>query len=72
SPALPEIRVQRSAVPTGLLALPGVVPLFNRLTREWTAEQRVRGVTALCYGDPARVTPEGFRNAVEEMERRLR
>ncbi|MFE5604314.1 alpha/beta fold hydrolase [Streptomyces coelicoflavus] len=72
SPALPEIRVQRSAVPTGLLALPGVVTLFNRLTREWTAEQRVRGVTALCYGDPGRVTPEGFRNAVEEMERRLR
>ncbi|MDG9721944.1 MULTISPECIES: alpha/beta fold hydrolase [unclassified Streptomyces] len=72
SPALPEIRVQRSAVPTGLLALPGVVSLFTRLTREWTAEQRVRGVTALCYGDPGRVSPEGFRNAVEEMERRLR
>ncbi|MFG3246978.1 alpha/beta fold hydrolase [Streptomyces sp. NPDC048187] len=72
SPALPEIRVQRSAVPTGLLALPGVVPLFNRLTRDWTAEQRVRGVTALCYGDPGRVSQEGFRNAVEEMERRLR
>ncbi|MER6846573.1 alpha/beta hydrolase [Streptomyces flaveolus] len=71
SPALPEIRVQRSAVPTGLLALPGVVSLFTRLTREWTAEQRVRGVTALCYGDPGRVSPEGFRNAVEEMERRL-
>ncbi|MFD8202198.1 alpha/beta fold hydrolase [Streptomyces sp. NPDC003470] len=72
SPALPEIRVQRSAVPTGLLALPGVVALFTRLTKEWTAEQRVRGVTALCYGDPARVSPDGFRNAVEEMERRLR
>ncbi|MFJ3208678.1 alpha/beta fold hydrolase [Streptomyces flaveolus] len=71
SPALPEIRVQRCAVPTGLLALPGVVSLFTRLTREWTAEQRVRGVTALCYGDPGRVSPEGFRNAVEEMERRL-
>ncbi|MEV5435490.1 alpha/beta hydrolase [Streptomyces sp. NPDC052682] len=72
SPALPEIRVQRSAVPTGLLAVPGVAPLFTRLTREWTAEQRVRGVMALCYGDPTRVTPEGFRHAVEEMERRLR
>ncbi|TDT38195.1 pimeloyl-ACP methyl ester carboxylesterase [Streptomyces sp. BK208] len=72
SPALPEIRVQRSAVPTGLLALPGVVPLFSRLTRDWTAEQRVRGVTALCHGDPGRVSEEGFRNAVEEMERRLR
>ncbi|MFI8229309.1 alpha/beta fold hydrolase [Streptomyces sp. NPDC085900] len=72
SPALPEIRVQRSAVPTGLLALPGVAALFYRLTREWSAEQRVTGVMALCYGDPGRVTPEGFRHAVEEMERRLR
>ncbi|WP_316745910.1 alpha/beta hydrolase [Streptomyces sp. MK7] len=72
SPALPELRVQRTAVPTGLLAVPGVSALFTRLTREWTAEQRVRGVMALCYGDPGRVTPEGFRNAVEEMERRLR
>jgi pimeloyl-ACP methyl ester carboxylesterase len=71
SPALPEIRVQRSAVPTGLLAVPGIVTLFTRFTRGWTAEQRVRGVMALCYGDPGRVTPEGFRNAVEEMERRL-
>jgi pimeloyl-ACP methyl ester carboxylesterase len=72
SPALPEIFVQRGAVPTGLLALPGVAALFTRYTRGWTAEQRVRGVMALCYGDPGRVTPEGFRNAVDEMERRLR
>ncbi|MGV9255313.1 alpha/beta fold hydrolase [Streptomyces sp. NPDC003697] len=72
SPALPEIRVQRSAVPTGLLAVPGIAPLFTRMTSKWTVEQRVRGVMALCYGDPGRVTPEGFRNAVEEMERRLR
>ncbi|MEV8597128.1 alpha/beta hydrolase [Streptomyces sp. NPDC052012] len=72
SPALPELRVQRTAVPTALLAMPGVAPLFTRITREWSAEQRVRGVMALCYGDPTRVTPEGFRNAVQEMERRLR
>lgn len=72
SPALPEIRVQRTAVPTGLLAVPGVAPLFWRLTRDWTAEQRTRGVMALCYGDPARVSEEGFLAAVEEMERRLR
>ncbi|WP_394430679.1 alpha/beta fold hydrolase [Streptomyces sp. SGAir0957] len=71
APALPELRVQRTALPTGLLALPGVAALFTRLTKEWTAEQRVRGVTALCYGDPDRVSPEGFRAAVEEMERRL-
>lgn len=72
SPALPELRVQRTAVPTGLVGLPGVAALFSRLTREWTAEQRVRGVMALCYGDPGQVTPEAFRHAVEELERRLR
>ncbi|MFJ6724647.1 alpha/beta fold hydrolase [Streptomyces sp. NPDC091281] len=71
SPALPELRVQRTAVPTGLLGVPGVAALFSRATREWSAEQRVRGVTALCYGDPGRVSPEAFRHAVEELERRL-
>ncbi|WP_327184975.1 alpha/beta fold hydrolase [Streptomyces sp. NBC_01334] len=71
SPALPELRVQRTAVPTGLVGLPGVAALFTRFTREWTAEQRVRGVTALCYGDPGRVSPDAFRHAVEELERRL-
>jgi hypothetical protein len=71
SPALPEILVQRSAVPTALLALPGAAGLFTRATRKWSAEARVRGVLALCYGDPGLVSPEGFRNAVEEMERRL-
>ncbi|MEJ8671021.1 MULTISPECIES: alpha/beta fold hydrolase [unclassified Streptomyces] len=71
SPALPEIRVQRSAVPTALLSVPGVTSLFTRLTKQWTAEQRVRGVLHLCYGDPGRVTPEGFSNAVQEMNRRL-
>ncbi|MGW2640297.1 alpha/beta fold hydrolase [Streptomyces sp. NPDC001348] len=72
SPALPELRVQRTAVPTGLLGVPGIAALFTRFTKEWTAEQRVRGVMALCYGDPGRVSPEAFRHAVEELERRLR
>ncbi|MCB5180807.1 alpha/beta fold hydrolase [Streptomyces antimicrobicus] len=71
SPALPELRVQRSAVPTALLALPGAGPFFSRLTRDLTAEQRTRGVMGLCYGDPSQVTPEAFRHAVEEMERRM-
>lgn len=43
SPALPELRVQRSAVPTALLAMPGMAPLLLRLTRGLTAEQRTRG-----------------------------
>ncbi|GAA4901738.1 alpha/beta fold hydrolase [Streptomyces coeruleoprunus] len=71
SPALPELRAQRGAWPTAMLALPGVARLFARLTRDWTAEQRVRGVLSLCYGDPGRVSDEALRAAVEEMERRL-
>ncbi|MFI0737013.1 alpha/beta fold hydrolase [Streptomyces sp. NPDC021100] len=71
SPALPELRPQRTALPTGLLAVPGAVSLFSRLTRDWTAEDRTRGMLALCYGDPGRVSPEGFAMAVEEFERRL-
>ncbi|MGV9416212.1 alpha/beta fold hydrolase [Streptomyces sp. NPDC003674] len=71
SPALPELRIQRTAVPTGLLGVPGIAALFTRLTREWTPEQRVRGVMALCYGDPGRVSGEAFGHAVEELERRL-
>ncbi|MFE5798045.1 alpha/beta fold hydrolase [Streptomyces sp. NPDC056503] len=71
SPALPELRAQRTAWPTVLLAVPGVAGLFARLSRDWTAEQRVRGVLSLCYGDPGQVTEEGLRHAVEEMERRL-
>ncbi|MFG2649160.1 alpha/beta fold hydrolase [Streptomyces sp. NPDC048436] len=71
SPALPELRVQRTALPTGLLAVPGIARLFTRLTKDWSPEQRVRGVMALCYGDPGQVSPEGFSAAVREMERRL-
>ncbi|WP_329463191.1 alpha/beta fold hydrolase [Streptomyces sp. NBC_01431] len=71
SPALPEIRVQRNAWPTALVAVPGVAALFARMTRGWSPEDRTRGVLALCYGDPGRVSPEGFEAAVEEMRRRL-
>ncbi|GFH37704.1 alpha/beta fold hydrolase [Streptomyces pacificus] len=71
SPALPELRAQRSAWPTAALGLPGAASLVQRLTRDWTPEARVRGATALCYGDPGRVTDEALLHAVEEMERRL-
>lgn len=71
SPALPELRIQRSAVPTALVALPGMATLFGRLTRGWTAEERTRGLLALCYGDPTLVTDDELDNAVKEMERRL-
>ncbi|MGW1840622.1 alpha/beta fold hydrolase [Streptomyces sp. BBFR2] len=71
SPALPELRPQRTAVPTALLAVPGTARLFARLTRDWTPEHRTRAVLALCYGDPRNVTPDGFRDAVDEYTKRL-
>lgn len=71
SPALPELRVQKSAVPTALLAVPGMAGVLDRLTRGLSAERRARGLTDLLYGDPSRVKPEVFEAAVEEMERRL-
>lgn len=71
SPALPEIPPQRSAWPTALLAVPGIAALFCRLTRGWSPEQRTGGVLGLCYGDPARVSPEDFAAAAEEYGRRL-
>ncbi|WP_327704778.1 alpha/beta hydrolase [Streptomyces decoyicus] len=71
SPALPELRPQRTAVPTALLAVPGLAGLFGRLTHDWTPERRTREVLALCYGDPGRVSPEGFNAAADEYARRL-
>ncbi|MFE6740725.1 alpha/beta fold hydrolase [Streptomyces tubercidicus] len=71
SPALPELRPQLTAVPTALLAVPGLAGLFGRLTQDWTPERRTREVLALCYGDPGRVSPEGFSAAVDEYARRL-
>ena len=71
SPALPELRPQRTAIPTALLAVPGATAVFGRLTRHWTAERRTREVLALCYGDPASVSQEDFEAAVAEYERRL-
>ncbi|MET7900101.1 alpha/beta hydrolase [Streptomyces sp. NPDC005355] len=71
SPALPELRPQRAAVPTGLLAVPGVTRLFTRMTKDWDAERRTREVMMLTYGDPRRISREDFALAVEEFERRL-
>ncbi|MBW1598777.1 alpha/beta fold hydrolase [Streptomyces sp. JJ38] len=72
SPALPELLPQRTALPTALLAVPGVVQAYRRLARGMTGEQHTRALLKLCYGDPSRVTEESLAEAALEFERRLR
>lgn len=71
SPALPEIPPQLSALPTGMVSLPGVPALYLRATRNWPAERRTRELLDLCYGDPSSVGEEARVEAVAEYERRL-
>jgi len=71
SPALPEVPPQLTAWPTALAAMPGVVALYDRLTRDWTPERRTAALLGLCYGDPSSV-PENVRaDASREYQRRL-
>ncbi|WP_374203289.1 alpha/beta fold hydrolase [Streptomyces sp. ST2-7A] len=70
SPALPELRPQRTAVPTALLGAPGASRLMARLTRDYPPERRARDVLRLCYGDPERITERELAVAVAEQERR--
>ena len=70
SPALPEIPPQRTALPTGLLGVPGVTALLRRTTRGKPPSRRVRELLSLSYGDPARITPEEYAAAEAEMRRR--
>ncbi|WP_377269522.1 alpha/beta fold hydrolase [Peterkaempfera sp. SMS 1(5)a] len=71
SPALPELPPQRSALPTGLLAVPGVPRLLTRLTAGQSVERRAAALLDLVYGDPALIPPERRADAVEEYRRRM-
>ncbi|MEW1860709.1 alpha/beta fold hydrolase [Streptomyces sp. NPDC088194] len=71
SPALPEVPPQLTAWPTTLTAVPGVLRLFTRLTRDWSPERRTAGLLALCYGDPGVVDAQAREDAAAEYERRL-
>ncbi|MGW7296294.1 alpha/beta fold hydrolase [Streptomyces xiamenensis] len=79
SPALPPWgyhpaggwgRVPRTALPTALLAAPGVAHLLRRLARDLPPANRARDVLALTYGDPQRIAPEELAAAAAEFERR--
>ncbi|MET8626038.1 alpha/beta fold hydrolase [Kitasatospora sp. NPDC004669] len=72
SPALPELPPQRSAWPTGLLALPGVPALLRRLPAgRRDVEAATEDLLRLVYGDPTGLSPATRAEAVAEYRRRL-
>ncbi|MBO1415001.1 alpha/beta fold hydrolase [Streptomyces sp. FH025] len=72
SPALPELPPQRSAWPTGLLALPGVPALLRRLPAgRRDVEAAAEDLLRLVYGDPDGLEPAARAEAVAEYRRRL-
>ncbi|HKA67660.1 MAG TPA: alpha/beta hydrolase [Actinomycetes bacterium] len=70
SPALPELRPLRSAVPVAVLALPGVGPRTARKLHSVPAENRVRMLLNLCFGDPTAVPADWRETATAEVRRR--
>ncbi|MFJ8471758.1 alpha/beta fold hydrolase [Kitasatospora sp. NPDC094011] len=69
SPALPELPPQRSAWPTGLLALPALLSRLSAGRRD--AEAATDDLLRLVYGDPAALSPAARAEAVAEYRRRL-
>lgn len=66
SPALPDLRPRRSALPVALVAAPGASRYVSRVQARHTAESQVRALYALCLGDPSRVPRERFLADVAE------
>ena len=71
SPAMPVYRVPPAfSRLLLLLLLPGVPSLAERRLAGITAEQHVRAMVQMCFGDPSRVPPERLEQAVQEMRER--
>ena len=71
SPAMPVYRVpQAFGRALLLLLLPGVPTLAERRLAGVTPEQSVRGMLAMCFGEPARVPRERLEAAVAEARER--
>ncbi|MEV6976503.1 alpha/beta hydrolase [Kitasatospora sp. NPDC093806] len=72
SPALPELPPQRTAWPTGLLAVPGVPGLLRRLPAgERDVERATDELLRLVYGDPDGLPAATRAEAVAQYRRRL-
>ncbi|GGQ57207.1 alpha/beta fold hydrolase [Kitasatospora griseola] len=70
SPALPELPPQRTAWPTGMLAVPGVVELLRRRNAGSSPENATAELLRLVYGDPEGIPAHRRARAVAEYRRR--
>ena len=71
SPALPDLKVRASVAHFPVLALPFVGEwLVRRYAARFPVENRVSGVFATCFYDPARVHPDRLALEVEALRRR--
>jgi pimeloyl-ACP methyl ester carboxylesterase len=71
SPALPDLKVRGSVAHFPVLALPFVGEwLVRRYAARYPVENRVSGVFATCFYDPARVHPGRLALEVEALRRR--
>jgi pimeloyl-ACP methyl ester carboxylesterase len=71
SPAMPVYRVPTAvdrAMP--LLLVPGIASVAERRLAGVAAEDQVRGLVAMCFGDPLRVSRERWEQALEEARER--
>ena len=70
SPVLPDLLVRPELMRFPLAGLPGVGEWMMRRTQLIPAENRVAGVLATCYHDPAAMHPDRFWHDVAELKRR--
>jgi pimeloyl-ACP methyl ester carboxylesterase len=72
SPAMPVYRVPAAfdrAMP--LLLVPGIASVAERRLAGVSAEDQVRGLVEMCFGDPLRVSRERWEQALEEARERV-
>ncbi|MGY1745322.1 alpha/beta fold hydrolase [Blastococcus sp. SYSU D00695] len=71
SPAMPVYKVPQAFSPALLLLLlPGMPAVAERRLAGVTPEQQVRGMVAMCFGDPSRIPRRRLDQALAEMRER--
>ena len=70
SPVLPDLLIRPELLRFPLAGLPVIGDWVMRRTQRVPAENRVAGVVATCYNDPAAMHPDRFWHDVAELKRR--